>query len=104
MLILTTQSASGLKTLSNDSICETVYYKTAEAMTTNKDLQLAIAWRLRSDDCAAQLYDAKAEAKAAQKELKAAENKAKVQKGFLIFSLVLGGCLIATVSILGALR
>lgn len=101
ILSVTTRSARGL---SSESICETVYYKTAEAMTTDKDLQLAIAWRLRSDDCDVQLHAVKSELKEAQKALKAEERKAKTQRGFLAFSLVLAGCLVATVSILGALR
>lgn len=101
MLSAMTRSAHGL---SSESICETVYYKTAEAMTTDKDLQLAIAWRLRSDDCDVQLHAIKGELKEAQKALKTEERKTKTQRGFLVFSLVLAGCLVATVSILGALR
>lgn len=89
---------------SREPICETSYYKLAEGMTQNGDLQLAIAWRLKHDDCQAALYVAKNETKEAKEALKKAESKAKMQRGFLIFAGVLSACLMATAGVLGALR
>lgn len=72
-------------------------------MTQNEDLKLAIAWRLKADDCAIITKDLSAENKTLKKQVKAAENKQKISKGFLIFAGVLAGSLAISLAIIGGI-
>lgn len=72
-------------------------------MTENEDLRLAIAWRLKADDCAALTKSLSAENKELKKQVKTAENKQKLGKSFLAFFGVLAGSLALSLAIIGGI-
>lgn len=100
LLLSMAKSANGSE---NSPICHTPYYKQAEAMTDNEDLRLAIAWRLKADDCSVLTKSLSTENKELKKQVKAAENKQKISKSFLIFAGVLAGSLAISLAIIGGI-